>query len=99
MNVSRRVALTASIAIAISMGPAHWAWSKSATELNAEADATLELLKETQPVTDHMIQTAKGILIFPEIVKGGLLIGAADGKGVLRVGGKTDGYYRSTAVS
>ena len=99
MSLNRRVILAASIALALSVSPAHWAWSKSADELNAEADATLERLKETQPVTEEMIQTAKGILVFPEIVKGGLLIGAADGKGVLRVGGKTEGYYRSTAVS
>lgn len=73
--------------------------AESAAELDAAADAALERLKRSEPVTEKMIDSAKGILIFPEIVKGGLIVGAAGGKGVLRVGGKADGYYRSTAVS
>ncbi len=71
----------------------------SAQELNADADATLALLQKSEPVTTEMLGNAKGILIFPKIIKGGLVIGAAAGDGVLRVGGKTSGYYRSTAVS
>jgi lipid-binding SYLF domain-containing protein len=71
----------------------------SAQELNADADATLALLQKSEPVTTEMLGNAKGILIFPKIIKGGLVIGAAAGDGVLRVGGKTEGYYRSTAVS
>lgn len=73
--------------------------AESAAELEAAADAALERLKRSEPVTDTMIESAKGILIFPEIVKGGLLIGAAAGKGVLQIGGKTEGFYRSTALS
>ena len=74
-------------------------FAASAEELNAEADAAMVRLQQSEPVTDKMIENAKGILIFPKIVKGGLIIGAAAGKGVLRVGGKTEGYFRSTAVS
>ena len=75
------------------------AQAASADELNAAADATLERLKRSEPVSETMIERAKGILVFPEIVKAGLLVGAAGGKGVLRVGGETEGYYRSRAVS
>lgn len=71
----------------------------SAAELEQAADETLARLKESEPVTDEMVAAAKGILIFPEIVKGGLIIGAAGGEGVLRIGGRTEGYFRSTAVS
>jgi lipid-binding SYLF domain-containing protein len=71
----------------------------SAQELNAEADAALARLQQSEPVTADMLANAKGILIFPEIIKAGLLVGAAAGEGVMRVGGKADGYYRSTAVS
>jgi lipid-binding SYLF domain-containing protein len=71
----------------------------SAKELNAAADATLARLQKSKPVTAEMLANAKGVLIFPEIVKGGLIVGASAGDGVLRVGGKPDGYYRSTAVS
>jgi len=73
--------------------------AESAAELEASAAAALERLKKTEPVTDQMIESAKGILIFPEIIKGGLLVGAAAGDGVLRVNGKSDSFYRSTALS
>ena len=39
------------------------------------------------------------ILVFPKIVKGGLIIGGQYGQGALRVGGKTYGYYSTTAAS
>src|SRR5215831_663190 len=42
---------------------------------------------------------AKGILIFPSIVKGGFIIGAHYGKGALKKDGKTVGYYNSVAAS
>lgn len=42
---------------------------------------------------------AKGILIFPSIVKGGFIIGAHYGKGALKKGGATVGYYSSLAGS
>ncbi len=71
----------------------------SAEELSAAADAALARLKKSLPVTAEMLANAKGVLIFPEMVKAGLLVGATGGDGVLRMGGKTKGYYRSTAVS
>jgi len=99
--MKRRQFLSAALAsaagiIALPVTDAH---AGSAAELNAEADAALARLQETEPVTAEMIEKARAILIFPEILKGGLLIGAAGGKGVLRMGGETKGYYRSTAVS
>jgi lipid-binding SYLF domain-containing protein len=64
------------------------ATAASAEELNAEADAALTRLQQSEPVTEKMIKNAKGILIFPDILKAGLLIGGATGEGVLRVGGR-----------
>ena len=46
-----------------------------------------------------MAGIAKGILVFPSIIKGGFIIGGQYGEGALRVGGKTTGYYRSVAAS
>jgi lipid-binding SYLF domain-containing protein len=90
--------LTAASIIVCSLASGN-AIAGSAAEMNAAADATISLLKKSEPVTDEMIANAKGVLIFPKIVKGGLIVGAAVGDGVLRVDGQTAGYYRSTAVS
>jgi lipid-binding SYLF domain-containing protein len=99
--MKRRLVLAGITAAFMAFGPVvdNHASAASAQELNAAADATLARLQQSAPVTAEMLANAKGILIFPEIIKGGLVIGAAAGDGVLRVAGKTDGYYRSTAVS
>ena len=68
-------------------------------DLDAQANAALARLVKSQPAANTVIGQAKGILIFPEIIKGGLIVGGAGGRGVLRVGGRTRGYYRSSAVS
>lgn len=73
--------------------------AQSRAELEAQADQTMARLVATQPVTQEMFDSAAGLLIFPEIVKGGLVLGGSTGKGVLRVGGETKGVYRSAAVS
>jgi lipid-binding SYLF domain-containing protein len=46
-----------------------------------------------------MAGIAKGILVFPDIIKGGFIIGGQYGEGALRVGGKTTGFYRTIAAS
>ncbi|MEM7240470.1 MAG: lipid-binding SYLF domain-containing protein [Pseudomonadota bacterium] len=67
--------------------------------LDADATTALDLLMRTQPEAKDVLESAVGVLVFPEIVKGGFIVGAASGKGVLKVGGKTRDYYRSIAVS
>ena len=42
---------------------------------------------------------AKAILVFPKIIKAGLLIGGQSGNGALRADGKTIGYYNISAAS
>ena len=67
--------------------------------LTAAASVTLDRLSASQPEAASVISEAQALLIFPEIIKGGLVIGAASGDGVWQAGGATQGYYRSTAVS
>ena len=73
--------------------------AETAQELDKEADIALEKLYRTSPASKKLATQANGILVFPSITKAGLLIGGQYGKGVLRVDGKTTGYYKSTAVS
>ena len=42
---------------------------------------------------------ARGILVFPSIVKGGLVVGGQYDEGALIKGGKTAGYYNTVQVS
>jgi lipid-binding SYLF domain-containing protein len=42
---------------------------------------------------------AKEILVFPCVIKGGLIVGGRYGEGALRMGGKTAGYFNTVAAS
>jgi len=73
--------------------------SAEAAHLDREADVSLKKLLEDTPEAEMFRKEAKGILIFPSIVKGGFIIGAHYGKGALKKDGKTVGYYNSVAAS
>lgn len=71
----------------------------SAAGLNEDADAALNKLYEEQPVAKMLAGKSAAVLIFPNIVKAGFIIGAQYGEGVLRKKGKTVGYYNTVAGS
>lgn len=73
--------------------------SAEAAQIDREADAALKKLLEDTPEAETFRKDAKGILVFPSIVKGGFIIGAHYGKGALKKGGATVGYYSSMAGS
>lgn len=71
----------------------------SRATLDAKSTEALDKLYAESPVAKDLGANAKGILIFPEITKGGIIVGGEYGEGVLRTGGKTTGYYSSTSGS
>ena len=68
-------------------------------QIDAGADAALSELYAEDPAARTLADQAKGIAIFPNIVKGGLGVGAETGDGVLRVGGKPAAYYNTSSAS
>jgi lipid-binding SYLF domain-containing protein len=83
----------------ITMAPYQAVFAATAAEIDRDVDSALMKLYETTPAAQELASVAKGILVFPNIVKGGLIIGGQYGEGALRVDGKTVGYYRSVAAS
>ena len=73
--------------------------SPKAIALDAEINAALDSLYNSSATARELSKSAKGILVFPSITKGGLIVGGLHGTGGLRVGGKTDGYYQVNAGS
>lgn len=71
----------------------------SAATIDREVDAALRNLYETTPEAKTLAAQAKGILVFPNIVKAGFVVGAQYGDGALLKGGKTVGYYKIVAAS
>lgn len=62
-------------------------------------DVALRDLTRSNDAARSLARGAKAILVFPQIVKGGFLFGGQFGEGALRVGGKTDGFYRTVSAS
>ncbi len=60
---------------------------------------SLQKLYSTHPFAEQLSKSAKAILVFPNIVKAGLVFGGAYGEGVLLEGGKADKYYNSVSGS
>jgi len=71
----------------------------SASEINGKANAALKQLLDGNAGARNLAKSAKAILVFPDIVKAGFMIGGQMGDGVLRKGGKSVAYYRSAAAS
>jgi len=67
--------------------------------IERDSKAALAKLYETTPAAKKLGEKAKAILVFPSILKGGLIIGAQAGNGVLFVNGKTEAYYNISAAS
>ena len=91
------VCCLAFLAVAVSLPQA--ALAATANEIDRDVNNALRDLYKTTPAAKKMASIAKGILVFPDIIKGGFIIGGQYGEGALRVGGKTKGYYRSVAAS
>jgi lipid-binding SYLF domain-containing protein len=75
------------------------AHAASESEINSKVSEALQTLYSTAPGSKALASNAKGILVFPDIVKAGLIVGGQYGDGALRIGGNSVGYYRSIAVS
>ncbi|HEU4431320.1 MAG TPA: lipid-binding SYLF domain-containing protein [Myxococcota bacterium] len=71
----------------------------SKREIETKSTAALKALLDSTPAAKTLAEDAKAILIFPEIVKGGFIVGGQVGSGMLQEHGKAAGYYRSFAGS
>jgi lipid-binding SYLF domain-containing protein len=70
-----------------------------ASEIDKQVDLALEQLYSSTPAAREIAKVAKGVLVFPSIIKAGLIVGGQYGEGALRVDGKTVGYYNTVAAS
>ena len=75
------------------------AYAASAAGIDADVDAALMRLYEEQPMAKMLAEKAVAILVFPNMVKAGFLVGAQYGEGALLKKGRTVGYYNSVAAS
>jgi lipid-binding SYLF domain-containing protein len=73
--------------------------SADAAEIDRDVDAALHKLFESTPLASELREKAIGILMFPDVLKAGFIVGAQYGEGALRQNGRTTGYYNTVAAS
>lgn len=87
------------LAFLISPLLANPAFAASAQEIDIKTDAALDQFKKEVRGGEAFLKNAKGVLVFPDVIKAGFGIGGEYGEGALRVGGKTVDYYNTAAAS
>ena len=71
----------------------------SKAEIDRDARAALQTLYTKNVMAKALGEKAKGILVFPSILKAGFIVGGQGGNGALLKNGKTVGYYNTAAAS
>jgi lipid-binding SYLF domain-containing protein len=83
----------------VSMSVLNQASAATAEDLDKDSRQALQTLYKTEPVAETLSRTAKAVLVFPNIVKAGLVFGGSYGEGELIEGSKVVDYYNSVTGS
>ncbi len=91
--------LVLAMASIVAMGVLNPARAATAEDLDKDSSQALQALYKAQPVAETLSRTAKAVLVFPNIVKAGLVFGGGYGEGELLKGSKVIDYYNSVTGS
>lgn len=67
--------------------------------LAQDSRAAMKSLYDGSPGAKALGDKAKSVLVFPNVVKAGFIVGGQGGDGVLLTKGKVSGHYNTAAVS
>ncbi|MEM7170760.1 MAG: YSC84-related protein [Pseudomonadota bacterium] len=95
---TRRLLLFSCLAVA-GLVLSHPTLAASTEEINAKSQQALQTLYGESSAAQDLGADAHGILIFPEITKGGFIVGGEYGEGELQMDGQVQGYYSSASGS
>ena len=68
-------------------------------EIDARVREATQELYETSSAAKDLAARARGMLVFPRVIKAGIGIGGEYGEGALLAGGRTVGYYSIASAS
>lgn len=71
----------------------------TAEDLNKDAAQALQTLYKTNPLASDLSKKARAVLVFPNVIKAGLVFGGSYGEGVLMQKAKVTDYYNSVTGS
>lgn len=95
------LAILAAVAVttAFAAGSAGAQETSKAATIEQHSREALALLQQTSEGARRLAGDAAGILVFPKIVKGGMIIGGQYGEGTLFQGDAKAGFYSTAAAS
>jgi lipid-binding SYLF domain-containing protein len=101
MTTARTLLFTLMLATAsaIPMTAPTVAVAATAEDLDKDSRQVLQKLFKDHPFAEKISNDAKATLVFPNIVKAGLIFGGSYGEGQLIKGTVVDGYYNSVTAS
>lgn len=101
MNSLRNTMMACAMALAtvVSLSFASAAQAASAEDLNRDSAQALRHLTETNRTANDVARNARAILVFPNIVKAGLVFGGSYGEGTMMKGNRVVDYYNSVSGS
>jgi lipid-binding SYLF domain-containing protein len=92
-----RLPLILAALLLLFVSPAGRAASKE--EIDARVREAVEDLYKTSPAAKELAHKARGVLVFPRVIKGGIGIGGEYGEGSLLMGGRPVDYYNIASAS
>ena len=93
------ILFAACVAFALSFFFAPVSAAKTAKEIDSEVNEALNLFFKHIRGAKGFLNTAKGVLVIPNMIKAGLGVGGQYGEGAMKIGGKTVAYYALAAGS
>lgn len=90
------LAATAATLLFSVVGPSRAA---SAEDLDKDSMQALQTLYRNNAAAQSLSASAKAILVFPKVIKAGLVFGGSYGEGVLMTGARVTDYYNSVSAS
>ena len=98
-QIVKAIIFAASVTFAFSLLLAGVSAAKTAKEIDSEVNEAMNLFTKQVKGANEFLNSAKGVLLIPNMVKAGLGVGGQYGEGALRIGGKTVAYYSLAAGS
>jgi lipid-binding SYLF domain-containing protein len=97
MNITLKSSYTAGLLLAaVTLLTTHAA---CADDLTSDSRRALQQLVAQNRAAAKCKSKAVAVLVFPDVVKAGFILGAQEGKGILFVHGRPNGRYRTVAAS
>ena len=87
------------VVIATYLNMENRAYAASAREISGEVQLALQSLYASTPAALELSKISKGVLVFPNVIKAGLVVGGQYGEGELLINGQNSGYFNTVAAS